>query len=301
MDDLGTLHFVGRRFRAGDNSAGESPKMCDAADDLVRLAQSFLHPGVVAVALLGSHARGDAGPESDVDLLRLTAADPPADEMPDDAGSHLRNGRLVVVSDAGPAALDGYFQHPQQAVSTIQGLRTGRALLDSDGHFARLQGRARAFVWDAAMQERANRYVSRQMVGWVEEVLKGVQGLRTGHVGRLLNARFGLSWGLTDVMQVYHGVLAQGDNHVYAQVRAAVGDPRWLQLHAQAFAVADHHGGLATQVAAGLQLYILTVRLVDDAIRPQDRPLIDHAVAAIRQGADHSTQTNGEIHDDPSL
>ena len=37
------------------------------------LAQRFDHPSVLAIALLGSHARGDAGPFSDVDLLRLLA------------------------------------------------------------------------------------------------------------------------------------------------------------------------------------------------------------------------------------
>ena len=37
------------------------------------LARRFDAPGVLAIALLGSYARGDAGPYSDVDLVRFTA------------------------------------------------------------------------------------------------------------------------------------------------------------------------------------------------------------------------------------
>ena len=41
--------------------------------DIPALANQFNGPNIQAIALLGSHARGDAGPFSDVDLLRLVA------------------------------------------------------------------------------------------------------------------------------------------------------------------------------------------------------------------------------------
>lgn len=176
------------------------------------LVQRFDHPSVQTIALLGSHARGDAGPFSDVDLMRLLAADAP--ELPDNR-THLVDGQLVNVSSATLADAADWFERPEEVVSHIAGLRVARALLDHDGSFAALQARANTFAWDAAMQERADRWASRQLVGWAEEAHKGLEGLRRGDVGRLLNARHGCSWGLNHVIQVQRGVLVSGDNAVY--------------------------------------------------------------------------------------
>ena len=80
--------------------------------DFAALARRFDGPGVRAVALMGSHARGDAGPFSDVDLMRLVAAD---SDVPG-AGSHLIDGNLVVVSNVPPDALERWFTDPVEAL-----------------------------------------------------------------------------------------------------------------------------------------------------------------------------------------
>lgn len=236
-----------------------------------------------AIALLGSHARGDAGPLSDVDLLRLLAAGAPG---PSDDGTHLIDGRLVNVGSATPAETAGWFERPEEAVSHIGGLRVARSLVDRGGALAELRARALAFVWDAAMQGRADRWASRQLVGWAEEAHKGLEGLRRGDVGRLLNARHGCSWGLNHVMQVQRGVLVSGDNAVYAEVGAAMADqPEWLRLRRLAFGLEDAAGvapPIAEQVRAGLQLYARTAALLDAALQPEDRPIVALTVARIR-------------------
>ncbi len=252
-----------------------------AAADLL---QRFDHPSVQAIALLGSHARGDAGPFSDVDLLRLLAAD--AAEAPDN-GTHLIGEQLVNLSSATPADAAGWFERPEEAVSHIAGLRVARALVDRGGAFAALQAHAHAFVWDATMQGRADRWASRQLVGWAEEAHKGLEGLRRGDVGRLLNARHGCSWGLNHVMQVQRGVLVSGDNAVYNEVGSAMVDqPEWLRLRRLAFGLEDAAGvtpTIADQVRAGLWLYVLTAELLDAALQPEDRPIIALTVARIRE------------------
>ncbi|MCB9161994.1 MAG: nucleotidyltransferase domain-containing protein [Caldilineaceae bacterium] len=187
--------------------------------DFAALARRFDDPGVRAVALMGSHARGDAGPFSDVDLMRLVAAD---SDVPG-AGSHLIDGNLVVVSNVPPGTVARWFTDPVEAVKTIAGLRVGRALIDREGLFAQVQTRAHAFVWTPALQAAADAYAGEQMVGLIEEVHKGLEGLRRDDVGRLLNARFGLSWLLSHVMQVQRGVLVQGDNAFFDAMTAAMG------------------------------------------------------------------------------
>jgi Nucleotidyltransferase domain len=249
--------------------------------DYIGLAKRFLIPQIQAAILMGSCARGDAGPYSDVDLRFLThdetGAAPPA--------SHLIDGLLVTTTTTTPSQVEEWFNNPPACVAAMQGLRDARTLFDPAGYFAAIQQRARAFVWDQAMQERAGAWVSAEMVGWVEEVYKGLEGLRRGDTGRMLNARFGLSWGLNRVAQVYLGVLISGDNGFFDEVAAVVGrDSRWVRLRDAVFAVRLPDGSpvpLREQVSAGLQLYVETAHMVDAAIRAEHRELVEHVLAAI--------------------
>jgi hypothetical protein len=248
-------------------------------DKFMALSRRFWEPGVQAIGLLGSEARGEAGPFSDVDVVRLV------DGATSWAGSHWYEGRLVTVSDATPEQVESWFTEPQEVVKWVAGLRVARPQLDPNHLFAAIQARAHAFVWDEAMQAKANRWVSREMVGWIEEVHKGLEGLRRGDMGRLLNARHGFSWGLNGVMAVYKGVLLSSDNGVWAEVAAAPDLPSaWLSLRNRAFAVNGLDGAvpsLREQVEAGLQLYALTARLVAPALQDGEREMVEAVVRRI--------------------
>ena len=250
-------------------------------DQLVRLFGE--QPAVRALAVMGSQARGDAGMFSDIDLVRFTADSAP--ELSDD-GTHVVENQLVVASTVTEQQLREWFEQPQLAVMFIAGLRSARALLDRDGFLAGWQERARRFVWDGAMKRRADRWVSTQLVGWAEEVHKGLEGLRRGgDVGRLLNARHGCSFGLAQVVQVHLGLLVDGDNGFYDALESTLGsESSWVRLRATAFGVQDDTGRgptLPEQVWAGLQLYVETVRLVDSVIQPEHRAVIEHTVEQI--------------------
>lgn len=255
------------------------------------LLEHFVEPGIEAVALLGSHARGEAGPFSDIDLLRLVADEAAAD----DGTSHLIAGRLVTVSTVGPAGVERWFTEPDAAINSVLALREARSIYDPTGRFRAIQERARSFVWGEALQEKANRQASRALVGWVEEVLKGLEGLRRVQqgedaTGRLLNARFGLSWGLVNVLRVQRGVLCYSDNAFLDAVTVAVGrDSRWSRLARIAFGLSDPEGhppSLVEEVTAGLHLYVETVHLLEAALQPEDRPLIQMAVTHIQDELD---------------
>lgn len=251
---------------------------------LDRLAARFDAPGVKALVLAGSHARGDAGPYSDVDLMRFVAAH---DARPAEPGSYLLEGRLVVVSDVTQAAVERWFDAPEEAVKVVAGLRCAKPLFDREGTFAAVQKRAREFVWDESMQRKADAWASREMVGWIEEVHKGLEGLRRDDPGRLLHACFGCSWGLSRVVQVQRGVLLSGDNAFYDEVAEAVGrDSEWVRLWRRAFGVAGRDGAcvpLRERVKAGLRLYALTAAMLAETLEPGDRPLVDETAKLIRQ------------------
>lgn len=128
---------------------------------LEQLVQRFDAPGVQAIVLMGSYARGEAGPLSDIDVVRFSVGS----ELPN-AGSSLVDGYLVVVSDMTPGQVERWFTDPEAATDSIMGVRSAQVLLDRDGYFAGIQGRARAFVWDQAMQKRANQCANAMLVGW---------------------------------------------------------------------------------------------------------------------------------------
>ncbi|MCL4834245.1 MAG: nucleotidyltransferase domain-containing protein [Caldilineaceae bacterium] len=240
-------------------------------------------PRPQAIALLGSYARGDAGPFSDVDLLFLL----PANAPPPERTSFLVKEWLVNVNAVGPEQIDDWFTQPEQAVNVVAALRDAVALKDPDGLFADLQRRAYGFTWTGEIQSQADRYASREMVGLSEEAHKGLEGLRRNDVGRLLNARFGLSWLLARVLRVQRGILGHSDNGFYDDLRASLGrESRWSRLLAAAFGVTlsgERPPSLHEEVIAGLNLYCETARLLTDILQAQDRPLIDATVARIEQ------------------
>jgi hypothetical protein len=252
--------------------------------DFIALAQQFDAPTVKAIVLMGSYARGEAGPYSDVDLVRFVEE---ADADLAGVGSHLLAGVLVVVSNVTPSQVERWFSEPKDATDSIVGLRVAQALIDRDNTFAAIQARAHTFVWDETLQSKADLWASEQIVGWIEEVHKGLEGLRRRDPGRLLNASFGLSWGLSSVVKVQRGVLISGDNGFFHEVAAAVGtETTWSQLRAIAFGVADVHGrppSLRERVVAGLHLYGLTAELIGSAIQPEHAPLIAQTIHLINQ------------------
>jgi hypothetical protein len=255
--------------------------------DFNALAARFDGPQVKAVTLMGSFARGDAGPFSDIDVVRFTGLGPAC--LPLD-GTHLIETRLVVASTVNDETVERWFNEPDQAVKVIAGLCSGRALIDRDGYFAALQARAQAFRWDANMQQKANQYASRQMVDWIEEVHKGLEGLQRGDPGRLLNARFGLTWGLAGVMLTQRGVLEKGDNHFFNQLLEEFGEnSEWSRLFKAAFGMVPLPGtanDLPNQVRAGLRLYVLTANLLGCALQPGDSDLIRQTVARIESNVE---------------
>jgi hypothetical protein len=253
--------------------------------DFEKLTHQFDGAGIKAIAFTGSYARGESGPFSDIDLLRLVE-DPPCDQVTD-SGTYLIDEKLVVVSNVTPVQVEEWFTRPETAVNVIIGIRNSRLLIDRDGAFAAIQAKANTFEWDAAMQQKATVWASKQMVGWIEEVHKGLEGLRRHDIGRMLNSRFGCSWGLSKLMQVQRGILISGDNAFYDEVAQAVGiESEWVKLRRIAFGIEDTNGtapSLHEQVLAGLRLYVLTAELLQDNFEPKEALLVNRTVELIKK------------------
>lgn len=268
--------------------------------DLAPHLTEWTTEATVAFALLGSYARGVAGHFSDLDVVQFVNDDRLADnsrsflieriagsDSPNSAASGQNSTCLVVRSTATPGQVESWFTEPGQAVNFVAGLREGRPLWDPHGAFAAIQERARRFVWTAALQEKASWLAGQEMVGWIEEVHKGLEGLRRNDAGRLLNARFGLSWGLAGVVRLQKGVLSASDNSFFEDVVAAVGtESDWARLLHGAFGVPDGESGscssLHEMVRYGLLLYCETFELLNESVSGEHSPLIEATVRRIR-------------------
>ena len=115
------------------------------------LCSRFDAPNVRAIVLMGSYAGGEAGPYSDIDIVRFVAQSltSSSSKEPPNSSTHLIDGYLVVVSTVDPFQVEAWFSEPEKASETVGGVRQAQALLDRDGTFAAIQKRAREFVWDA--------------------------------------------------------------------------------------------------------------------------------------------------------
>jgi predicted nucleotidyltransferase len=252
--------------------------------DLDQLVRKFDGPGVNALVLTGSHARGTAGVFSDIDLIRYIEQAAVLSPSAGD-GSYLIEGILVTIASVTAARIEDWFSRPEVAVTVIAGLRTARPLLDRGDTFAAVRRRAQAFVWDAAMQQKANHWAGQQMVDLIEDAHKGLEGLRRDDTGRLLNSRVSCSWLLTRLVGVQRGVLLTSDNGFYDEIGAAVGpDSEWVRLRRTAFGIGAPAGkgpSLREQVIAGLRLYVATARLLRSAIDPPQWDLVELTIARI--------------------
>jgi hypothetical protein len=109
------------------------------------------------------------------------------------------------------------------------------------------------------------------MVDWSEEANKGLEGLRRKHdIGRLLNAILGLSWSLSEVLQIHRGVLISSDNNSFHEVELALDDDRqMIELRHIAFGILENYT-LTERVIAGLKLYVLIVEQMQNIWQEND-------------------------------
>jgi hypothetical protein len=117
----------------------------------------------------------------------------------------------------------------------------------------------------------------------VKKSIKGLEGLRRNHdIGRLLNAVHGLSWGLSEVIQIQRGVLISSDNNAFNEVEVVLGDQRrMIELRRITFGITGPYT-LHERVMAGLKFYVLLAEQMQNVRQENDIEIIEHTVKEIR-------------------
>ncbi len=259
---------------------------------MIELSEAFLAKLVnelddkertLALALTGSFAREMANSYSDVDVLHFVKTI--AEQEPRYSLRYVDN-YLISITLATTDEKRAEMQRPETAVWAVQGIRQAKMLLDRADTFEKLHSESKQFVWDAEMQERANLYASRQLMGYAEEVHKILGGLTTRQDSAVLYGTYGLLLGLTEVFLVQHGILLMSENDFFTWAQALLPEDSDLPL-LLGFEDIDEEGYDVPPVrmrgAAALSYYIQIVDQLRDIIQPAHAEVIEKTIERIRQ------------------
>ena len=229
-------------------------------------AAELAEDGAEAAVLVGSHARGDAGPESDVDVLAVG---------PRTFSYRLeRRGGLLVSMGSRPAeAYRHEMADPGSICTAVPGWRGAVVLHDPEGEAGALIEEARAWTW-GPLGRRCDGWAAEEITALAEEVHKLVAALRAGHRTTAAAQRSGLALRLAQILAVHHRVLYGSENRLWDLVAEAMGEG-WHRTQSAALGLGDE--GFEETCRAALELYGLAVGNVYQLLDERQRGVANHA------------------------
>lgn len=252
--------------------------MPSAPIDCESLVERYVDDRTLALLLLGSHARGDAGPLSDIDLNRHVAASERHGRL--DCYVDVA-GRLVTVKTLQPARIAVAMGEPGETVWQVPGLRDAVVLYDKDGGAAALIARARSFTWES-LGAAVDRHVAAELARHTEEALKIASGVAAGRASQVLYGTIGMTVGLAEAMVVHRRGFIDSENRLFdIALDAMAGSPQWQD----AFRISAGYTSADPQARgrAALTLYGETARLAAAVLSADERRIVGVGLAAASQ------------------
>jgi hypothetical protein len=230
-------------------------------------ARDLAMDGAEAVVLVGSRARGDAGPESDLDLLAVGPRE--------FSGRLERRGGFLVSSSSRP--LEGHrwaLADPGSVCTDVPGWREAVVLHDPQEIAAALISGARAWTW-APLQERCDRWVAEEISSFAEEVHKLAAALDHENRSGAAVQRSLLAMRLAPVLAVHHRILYGSENRLWDLVSDAMGE-EWRKTQHPAFGLGGET--FDETCAAALRLYGLAGGTVEHLFDERQERVVRHAL-----------------------
>lgn len=222
--------------------------------------------GAEAVVLVGSHARGDAGSFSDVDVLAVG---------PRTCAFRLerRGGRLVSVTSRPHEAYRRELADPDSVCAAVPGWREAVVLHEPAGTAASLIEEAWAWTW-GPLEGGCDAWVAEEICALFEEVHKLVSSLRTGRRATAAAQRSVLAVRLAGVGAVQRRILHGSENRFWDLVGKAMGEG-WALAQSAALGLGDE--GFEPTCRTALNLYGLAVDDVEYLFDGRQRGVANHA------------------------
>lgn len=217
-----------------------------------RLVQSLAGQGALAVALVGSHSRGDATPESDLDLAVI--GDGPHYRL------EVHDGRLVSVGWATAEEQRSRLYDPTYLGTNVPGWRDAVLLHDPDGVAAAIKREAVGWQWEQ-VEDRCREWVSEALTGDAEEASKLAASLRRGEATVAAVQRSVLVLHLARILALHRRILYGSEMRLWDLVAGEMGRP-WADAQAAALGLGGE--SLEASCTAALRLFALAL----DEVRP---------------------------------
>jgi hypothetical protein len=209
------------------------------------VARELAGQGAQAVVLTGSQLRNDVHPHSDVDIYAI--GDGPAYCL------EVREGHLVSISWRTVAAIEEEFRSPRLAPATVSGWRGAKILHDPNQIAAGIIARATEWTWDHIGQSRLDEWVTEELTGYTEEVVKMVNLLEQERPEAAAIQRSVLALRIPVIMAVHLRLLYTSENDLWTLVAARMGK-EWQRTQEMAQGLAGELFHAQCEAAARLFL-----------------------------------------------
>lgn len=230
-----------------------------------RLARSLAAEGALAVAVVGSHASGDATADSDIDLAVVGE------------GPHYRlevhNGMLASVGWAPAEEQRRRLYDPDWLGTHVAGWRHAVLLHDREGVGAAIQAEAHAWTWEL-VSDRVDMWVAESVTGFTEEVQKLVTSLAREQMTMAAVQRSVLALRLARTLALHRRILYGSENRLWDIVAKEI--PSWRSTQGAALGVGGE--SLEDGCSAALQLFALAAREVIPLLDDRQRAVVDQGL-----------------------
>lgn len=241
----------------------------DALEVARGAAEELAASGADSVVLVGSHARGEAGPNSDIDVLAVGGESY-------DCRLSVKGGFLVSVSVQPLAEFRRDLDRPARICSAVPGWREARILHDPHRLAESLVREAREWAWEPR-EERCGEWVAEEIAGNAEEVHKLAGAVGNGNALTAAIQRSLLAVHLAPIMAVHHRILYGSENRMWDPVSEAMGE-EWAKAQSTALGLGGET--FHETCRAAIRLYILAANEVRALLDGRQRKVVAQAVAA---------------------
>ncbi len=231
------------------------------------ISKRLVEQGAKATLLTGSHARGQARPDSDIDIFAV--GDGPSGWM------EIVDGRLVAIYWWTAEEIRRRMLNPESALLSVRAFREGVVLDDPTGVGAELQREAREWTWEKIERE-ADAWVADKLVVWSEYVQKLATALESGRLMDAAALRGQLMLQLAELFAVRRRLMEQSENGFWETV-AEAGGGEWRKALERA---AGLDGDAAAAAAGAVEMFKLLVDDARDLLDERQQAVIEHALAA---------------------
>jgi predicted nucleotidyltransferase len=227
--------------------------------------EKLIEQGAVAVILTGSHARGEAHEESDIDL-RVVGDGPP---------SFLKRNEEFLLSIKWLTEEDHRrsFREPEEVGQVIPGWRHSLILHDNDGVAAKLKSDAEVWEWDP-ISEECDRWVADEITDYAEEVHTLIGNLDMNQLSGAAAIRSQLVLHLAQVLSVHRRMLYESENDLWDRVAEEMGR-KWTERQNTALGV--ENGSFQASCNAALSLFVIAAGVVEHLLDDRRGAIVTHA------------------------